>query len=124
MLSPRFELEVWLPDDGESAVGPLSLQLSALGVPVRKESLPVLRRRNLNPAGVIRLLRSAASTFTRRQASSGLHRRPAEVDHQERFISIRNAALHRRLFRRRHVADGGLHPPSAPKGQFGRTRGV
>lgn len=56
-LADDHDLTVWLPDDERYRDRPLSDALQRLGCTVRQVALPVLRRRELNPGGLLALAR-------------------------------------------------------------------
>jgi glycosyltransferase involved in cell wall biosynthesis len=54
-LQRHEEVRVWLPTDLDYPHRPLSAALAATGVDVQRHDLPVLRRANATPRGVVRL---------------------------------------------------------------------
>ncbi|WP_346386504.1 glycosyltransferase family 4 protein [Nocardioides sp.] len=56
-LGPVVTVTTWLPDDERYIARPLSASLARAGSDVTQVSLPVIRRRELNPRGIARLLR-------------------------------------------------------------------
>jgi glycosyltransferase involved in cell wall biosynthesis len=54
-------VEVWLPDDIVHGPTPLCHELERQGIPFRHFALPIIRRANLRPKGIVRLLRQAFS---------------------------------------------------------------
>ena len=55
------QVEVWLPDDVPHGATPLCHELERIGVPLRHLRLPVIRRANLRPGGLVGLLRRSIS---------------------------------------------------------------
>lgn len=87
VLRDQGPLEVWLPDDVDYGDGPLSRQLAASGVRVRRLPLPVLRRAYLRPRALpalvgrwirtARLLRAARPDLVYLNTSAVLSVAPA-----------------------------------------------
>jgi glycosyltransferase involved in cell wall biosynthesis len=55
------DVQVWLPNDLYHPAAPLCAALIARNIPVRHLNLPILRRAYQNPAGLLRLMRAAAT---------------------------------------------------------------
>ncbi len=70
----RGEVQLWLPDDVEYPARALSRLASSRGIRVRRVTLPVLRRANMNARGVGRLLMQQLSLVVAMREA-----RPVEV---------------------------------------------
>lgn len=60
----EWEVSVWLPDDVDYPEAELSKELDRRGIKHRSVPLPVLRRANLTPRGLIRLVPRCIKTLT------------------------------------------------------------
>lgn len=63
------EVQVWLPNDLAHPSAPLCTELIARDVDVRHLDLPILRRAYQNPAGLLRLLRTAVALVRQLRAA-------------------------------------------------------
>lgn len=101
------DVRVWLPDDLSAGPGPLSRELTGLGIPVEHLGLPVLRRANLDAAGVRRLLGSVVrlSRALRSRPVSGVYCTTSAV--LPVALAARLAGVRRVLLHLQEIWSGG-----------------